>query len=285
MVKFSNCIWLVYQQKYKTSHKYLIDFIVETGNDVKINYEIKYVDEFKIEHGLLYYDNVVISVLPKIVFMRCASQDLDNWFESHGVTLVNNTRANRFCLDKFACIEYLKSYKYAVPLSYIAKRTDFEKLSNQLGIPFVLKDNFGKRGENAYLIQDKLQYQKVFDLNKVWLAQKFIANSKGKDIRVYVVGKKIAGIMKRENKNDWRSNLNQGGNAEKYRLNIINRHKALKIAKLINLEIGAVDFLIGKRGLIFCEANSYAGFEGFLTLNNNIPRKIFKYFKKKFKLT
>ena len=25
-MKFSNCIWLVYHQKYKTSHKYLIDF-------------------------------------------------------------------------------------------------------------------------------------------------------------------------------------------------------------------------------------------------------------------
>ena len=43
--------------------------------------------------------------------------------------------------------------------------------------------------------------------------------------------------------------------------------------------MGSVDFLIKNNELLFCEANSNAGYQLFYQLGINIDEKIFLYFK------
>ena len=86
--------------------------------------------------------------------------------------------------------------------------------------------------------------------------QKFIASSKGKDIRINVVGDKAIVSMLRENKDDFRSNISNGGTGSLYQPEQAYLDLAIKASKALGLDFAGVDVLFGEDGPIVCEVNS-----------------------------
>ena len=86
--------------------------------------------------------------------------------------------------------------------------------------------------------------------------QEFVASSKGKDIRINVVGNKAVVSMLRENDNDFRSNISSGGHGEKYEPKPEYLDLAVKAAQALSLDFAGVDVLFGEDGPIICEVNS-----------------------------
>jgi glutathione synthase/RimK-type ligase-like ATP-grasp enzyme len=87
--------------------------------------------------------------------------------------------------------------------------------------------------------------------------QSYVADERGVDIRVYVVGGKAVACCKRRNTTGFRSNVHLGGRAEKYDAPEALLREAERIATILGLDYGSVDFLTGESH-VFVEANSNA---------------------------
>ena len=86
--------------------------------------------------------------------------------------------------------------------------------------------------------------------------QEFIASSKGRDVRINVVGDTAVVSMLRENKNDFRSNISNGGTGALYEPAEGFKKLAVDAAKALGLSFAGVDVMFGENGPIICEINS-----------------------------
>ena len=118
-----------------------------------------------------------------------------------------------------------------------------------------------------------------------FVMQEYIAESKGSDIRAIVVGGEVVAAMKRFSKpGDFRSNLHQGGSAEKYKLSKKENEVAIAAAKALKLDVCGVDILSSARGPLVLEVNSTPGLEGIETTTGiSIAGSIIKLIEKRCK--
>ena len=188
--------------------------------------------------------------------------------EKEGVRLFNSSRAVLLCDNKILMYQELTNKGIKIPRTFIAPKT-FEGLNyskrdflnnviKEIGFPIVVKEAYGSFGEQVYLANDIDSLNKIVDQigYKDFLMQEFIASSRGKDIRINVVGNKAVVSMLRENDNDFRSNISSGGHGEKYEPKPEYLDLAVKAAQALGLDFAGVDVLFGKDRPIICEVNS-----------------------------
>jgi ribosomal protein S6--L-glutamate ligase len=103
--------------------------------------------------------------------------------------------------------------------------------------------------------------QAFYSQNVNILVQEFIEESKGVDIRAFIVGGKIVGAMKRQGpEGEFRSNIHIGGQGTAIKLTRAERQIALGAAKAMNLDIAGVDLLPSERGPLVMEVNAFPMF-------------------------
>jgi ribosomal protein S6--L-glutamate ligase len=95
------------------------------------------------------------------------------------------------------------------------------------------------------------------------LIQKFVAESKGKDIRAIVVGNRVVAAMRRRAQGqEFRSNIHRGAKAEAVALDEHYERSAVKAARILGLRVAGVDILEGAAGPQVLEVNSSPGLAG-----------------------
>jgi ribosomal protein S6--L-glutamate ligase len=95
------------------------------------------------------------------------------------------------------------------------------------------------------------------------LIQKFVAESKGRDVRALVVGDRVVAAVRRTAQGqEFRSNLHRGAKAEPVTLDCDYEATALRAAHIIGLDVAGVDMLEGKDGPQVTEVNSSPGLQG-----------------------
>ena len=96
------------------------------------------------------------------------------------------------------------------------------------------------------------------DTDTAWIYQE-MADTPGKDLRVYVTGNRITAAMLRSSETDFRSNYCLGGQASVYKLS--GTEKRIVDTILSSLDIGhcGIDFLFHKGHLIFNELEDVVG--------------------------
>ena len=197
--------------------------------------------------------------------------------ENAGVRLFNSARAIELCDNKILMYQELAKYNIPIPKTFVAPKT-FEGLGyndrsfvndviKQIGYPCVIKEAYGSFGEQVYLAGDEKSLNNIVDSigYKDFLLQQFISSSKGKDVRINVVGDQAIVSMLRVNENDFRSNISSGGSGIKYEPEEEYKTLAIKAAKALGLSFAGVDVLFGDKGPIICEINSNPQFAS--TLN------------------
>jgi len=98
------------------------------------------------------------------------------------------------------------------------------------------------------------------------LIQRFVKESKGRDIRALVVGDRVVAAMRRTAKGDeFRSNVHRGGSVEKVELDADFERIAVRAAQIMGLKVAGVDLLEGDEGPLVMEVNSSPGLEGIET--------------------
>ena len=197
--------------------------------------------------------------------------------EQNGIRLFNSGTAIELCDNKILMYQELSKNNVRIPRTFIAPKTfeglgytklDFvDEVAKEVGWPIVIKEAYGSFGEQVYLGNNKKEAERIIKNigYKDFLMQEFISESKGRDVRINVVGDQVIVSMLRENKNDFRSNISSGGNGTKYEPSKDYIDLALKAVKALGLSFAGVDVLFGKDGPIICEVNSNPQFAS--TLN------------------
>ena len=156
---------------------------------------------------------------------------------------------------------------------------------------FICKVNKSSLGRGVALIKSKISLISIFELlaaknikPSTLLFQKYIHESKGKDIRIIVVGKKIVAIMERSAQGiDFRSNLSGGGEGKKIdRLSPEIKKISIKAIETLGLDYGGVDILISRRKPLILEVNANPGLIIEEITRRNVSKKIIKYIVKKY---
>jgi ribosomal protein S6--L-glutamate ligase len=93
--------------------------------------------------------------------------------------------------------------------------------------------------------------------------QEYVAESRGNDIRVLVIGGRVVAAMRRiAAPGEFRANLHRGATGESVTLDATYERCARRCAGLLGLEIAGVDILETAAGPVVIEANSSPGLEG-----------------------
>jgi ribosomal protein S6--L-glutamate ligase/gamma-F420-2:alpha-L-glutamate ligase len=197
---------------------------------------------------------------------------ISHMLEKIGLKLFNNPDAIEDCDDKM--LTYIKLSNNGIlmpktissPLCYFDANTKAfqDKVLEELGLPLIIKQNYGSLGKQVYKIESKEEFYKVSTSLKYLphLYQSFIASSEGKDIRVILINHQVVAAMERKNPNDFRSNIALGGHGTKIdKLDPRFEETAIKASEILNLDYCGVDIMIGENGEpILCEVNSNAFF-------------------------
>ena len=189
--------------------------------------------------------------------------------ESAGIRLFNSARAIELCDNKILMYQELAKKGVKIPRTFIVPKTfecvEYSKLDfvdeviEDIGLPLVMKEAYGSFGEQVYLVKSFQEIETIVEKlgYKDFLMQEYITSSKGRDIRVNVVGHKAIVSMLRENKNDFRSNISNGGTGQAYEPEQKYLDLAIKAAEALGLDFAGVDVLFGENDEpIICEVNS-----------------------------
>ena len=135
------------------------------------------------------------------------------------------------------------------------------------GTPLIIKLIEGTQGVGVVLAETKKAAESVVQtlmgLKANIIIQEFIKESKGEDIRCFVLGDKVVAAMKRTAEpGEFRANIHRGGSAEMVKISAEERQVAVKAAKIMGLHMAGVDLLRSDRGPLVLEINSSPGLEG-----------------------
>ena len=211
--------------------------------------------------------------LPPAALFWDKDQRLAKTLESEGLRLFNPSEAIRLCDDKTLTWLHLKDQGIPMPDTMLCPftfgnvgytRTEFiEDAAQRLGLPFVIKAGCGSFGAQVFLahtVDEAAQRVRAMAGEPV-LFQRFIKESAGRDLRLYVVGGRVIAAMERVNlAGDFRANIAGGGSANRHEVSAEESAIALSACEKLGLDFGGVDLLISKDGPLLCEVNSNAHF-------------------------
>lgn len=202
-----------------------------------------------------------------------------------GSYVCNNAGAIYSVKDKLYMHQLLSRSKLSSPKTLLAKfPVAIEVVRREIGFPLVIKNVTGTQGTGIFLSEDEKKFIDLMELvytnnkNANIILQEFIENSYGKDLRVFVVGGKVVGCMKRSSESSFKANFSKGGNVEAFELTPEIEWLSTEAAKLFNLDVAGIDLLFDKDELKICEANSSPGFKGLEKVTGpNIAESIIDY--------
>lgn len=201
------------------------------------------------------------------------------YLKSRGVPVYNDPAVIGLCDNKATQYIRLAEVGLPMPKTIIAPKVYpnfsilesgyFERVIAALGLPMVIKEGHGSFGMKVYLIQNENEfYEKVESLRGVdFVFQEFIASSRGRDIRVNIVGGEIVAAMQRRSETDFRANITNGGQASLIELTDRQRVVALQAAEAVGAEFAGVDLLFGENEEpLVCEVNAAAHIRNILNV-------------------
>ncbi|MGY2133551.1 30S ribosomal protein S6--L-glutamate ligase [Hymenobacter sp. HD11105] len=187
--------------------------------------------------------------------------------------------------DKLRSMQILARAGVGMPKTAFTNYSDEvpEMIKQVGGAPVIIKLLEGTQGLGVVLAETEKAAQSVIEafhnLKARIIVQEFIAESKGADLRAFVVNGEVVGAMKRQGKEgEFRSNLHRGGSGKLVKLSRAEKAAALLAAKALGLGIAGVDMLQSKRGPLVLEVNSSPGLEGIEKATGlDIAGKIIEY--------
>ena len=116
------------------------------------------------------------------------------------------------------------------------------------GAPVIIKLIEGTQGIGVLLAESTKAAESIIELlqsqKQNVLIQKFVAESKARDIRAFVVGDQVVAAMRRVAQGqDFRSNVHRGGLAEPVELSEEYRETAVRCTQILGLRVAGVDML------------------------------------------
>ena len=279
-------VWLLYKSTYDTNKENAATRMYNEMVKNDIPCELKFIEYFSFKNDCIFYKEEMLYDLPKLVFIRAREESLILFFEKHNIRVINSYFCTKYCKDKLLTYTLLKDNLIDQPYTEQLKKLEYNEYKHRFGETFIIKNKFGSQGTDVYLIKNKYDFDNLVERIEIedYIIQEYILDSYGVDVRAYVIGNQVIGAILRKNENSFMSNIAQGGLSYDYKMSDFEKKQALDIANLLDGEIISVDFLITKsKKLLFCEANSNAGFVSFNYLGYPMRSLISEYIKEQLK--
>lgn len=220
---------------------------------------------FRQKH-LSHYDAVLPRIGASITYYGTA---VVRQFEQMDVFCANSSAGIANSRDKLRSLQILSRHHIGIPkTTFVRDKKDVLPAIQRVGGgPVVIKLLEGTQGIGVLLAETEKSAEAIIELLHSQklnvLVQKFVAESKGKDIRAFVVGDQVVGAMRRVAQgSEFRSNLHRGGLSEPVDLDDHFKETAVRAAQIMGLRIAGVDLLEGRDGPQVIEVNSSPGLEG-----------------------
>jgi ribosomal protein S6--L-glutamate ligase len=190
-------------------------------------------------------------------------------FEQMGTYVVTSSRAITMSRDKLHALQVLSRHGIGIaPTAFVRQPEEIlPAISRVGGAPVIIKLLEGTQGNGVILAETARTAESMISAlqgaKQNVLIQRFVSESKGRDIRAVVVGGRVVAAMRRRAAgDDFRSNLHRGGQAEPVQLTSAYETTALRAAQVLGLAVAGVDMLETHEGPQVLEVNSSPGLEG-----------------------
>lgn len=190
--------------------------------------------------------------------------------ELQGMRVLPSSRALLASRHKLRALQKLAAAGIPVPAtSYVAHRSGLRAAIEALGgAPLIVKVVTGTQGRGVVLAESNHAAEAIADAliaaGSPVILQRFVAESRGRDVRAFVVGGRVlAGVRRVAAGAEYRSNVHLGASAEVVALTPRYAEVAVAAAGALDLEIAGVDLLEGADGPVVVEVNSSPGIAGF----------------------
>jgi ribosomal protein S6--L-glutamate ligase len=193
-------------------------------------------------------------------------------FEQMGVFSLNSSFAISSARDKLRSTQILSRHGVGIPPTAFAH--DRANVSQSIaavgGAPVVIKLLEGAQGIGVILAETPKMAEAIIETlqstRQDVVIQRFVSESRGRDVRAFVVGDRVVAAMSRQAAGDeFRANLHRGGRATKIDIDPAFERTAIVAAQVMGLHAAGVDMLEGPDGPQVLEVNSSPGLEGIET--------------------
>lgn len=205
-------------------------------------------------------------------------------FELMGTPVVNPAAAITLSRDKLRSLLTLAAHGIGVPPTVGLHASEVVDVALQRvgGPPVILKLLSGTQGIGVIkaetVEQARSTIETLWSLGEGVLVQKFVAESRGHDVRAIVVDDRVVAAMHRHARDDeFRSNLHRGGSSTPAELSAEVQALAVAATQQLGLRVAGVDMLPTVSGHLVIEINSSPGLEGIeSTTGRDVARDIIK---------
>ena len=204
------------------------------------------------------------------------------------IPMVNNYDSILRAKSKLQTLQILSHYGIPVVRTAVVNTPKYlEQAVSYIGeFPVIMKTIYGSYGDGVAIVESARAAKSTYgilseslDTTNAILLQQYIAESNGKDIRIFIVGGEFVASMERVAQDgDFRSNVGQGGSGQPYSPSPEEIHLAIRATKALGLEIGGVDIIQTKNGPAIMEVNANPGFEELETVTGvNVAGSIIEF--------
>lgn len=211
------------------------------------------------------FDAVIVRTMPpgsleQVVFRM----DVLHQLQASGRRVLNPPRALEVCVDKYLASARLDAARLPTPPTVVCQDAEAAVAAfHQLGGDVVVKPLFGSEGKGMVRVSDIEMAWRTFRtlerLQTVLYVQQFIHHP-GWDLRAFVIDGQVLTAMRRYARDDWRTNVAQGGRAEPITLTSDEEQLALAAAQAVGTPVAGIDLLPRPGGGYFVlEVNAVPG--------------------------
>ena len=246
----------------------------QRGHKVKVLNTLKFAIDLEqgqpnlyfLQKELSLYDAVLPRIGASITYFGTA---VVRQFEQMDVFCANTSASISNSRDKLRSLQILSRHQIGIPkTTFVRDKKDvMPAIARVGGAPVIIKLIEGTQGIGVLLAESEKSAEAIIELlqsqKQNVLIQKFVAESKGRDIRAFVVGDQVVAAMRRVAQGqEFRSNVHRGGIAEPVMLDEEYCETAVRSAQIMGLRVAGVDMLESKTGPQIMEVNSSPGIEG-----------------------
>lgn len=256
------------------STRRLFDAGHHRGHEVKVLDTLKFSMDLEEADPELYYRSKELShydaVIPRIgASVTYFGTAVVRQFEQMDVVCANSSAGIANSRDKLRSLQILSRHHIGIPqTTFVRDRKDILPAIDRIGgAPVVIKLIEGTQGVGVILAESVKVAEAIIEAlhstKQNVLVQKFVAESRGRDIRALVVGDRVVAAMRRVAQGqEFRSNVHRGGATEPVVLDEDYAETAVRATQIMGLRIAGVDMLEAADGPKVMEVNSSPGLQG-----------------------
>jgi ribosomal protein S6--L-glutamate ligase len=209
-------------------------------------------------------------------------------FEAEGVLTTATSQAIAQSRDKLVSLQVMHQAGLPTPKTVVIARPQalYSAIHAVGGAPVIIKLLQGTQGRGVLLIPNLATAAAVFErlhgAKRHALVQEYVAESRGKDTRIIVIGDRCVAAMTRTAvTGEFRANLHLGGTAEPVSPSHSMKKLALEAVHALGLSVAGVDIIEADRGPLLLEVNSSPGLEGIETVTQiNVAAEIIGFLER-----